>query len=161
MSGEAIWSFALGVYGAPGVPEMGIALQDEAGADVDILLWCAWAGTQGVALGAEAIAAAVAATRPWRDGVVRPLRGVRRTMKDMAVAAPPADVAALRAGVKAAELEAERLELAMLARLLPADRPPAPARDAVAANLADYLATLGIADPDRTGPLLSAALRAV
>ena len=38
------WDFSLEIYAKPGVAQACLALQDECGADVNLLLFCCWAG---------------------------------------------------------------------------------------------------------------------
>jgi uncharacterized protein (TIGR02444 family) len=114
------WAFSLDFYGRPGVAESCLALQDGEGKDVNIVLWCLWVGwSRRGRLSAEHVAHAKAAVAPWRRDVVVPLRSVRRALKGSAV--PGA--AALRNDIKAAELESERLQHAILASLAPRQKP--------------------------------------
>ncbi len=164
MSGEGLWDFSLRVYGAPGVADWCLLLQDRHGADVNLLLWCAWVGSLGILLQARDLAVAQAAATPWRDAVVRPLRSVRLALKGD-LGAVTADMAvALRTRVKAVELESERVQQAMLAALLDQGRiaqgaPSAPARQAVAANLTLYLQRLECPPDIAATALEEAALR--
>jgi uncharacterized protein (TIGR02444 family) len=107
------WQFSLSLYGRPGVPPSCLVLQDEAGVDVNVLLFCLWVGHCGGALSDAQTAAIVATVERWKQHVVVPLRGVRRELK-----APPADFAAVaevfRNRIKAVELEAERLQQEVL-----------------------------------------------
>ncbi|MBK1664938.1 TIGR02444 family protein [Rhodospirillum rubrum] len=120
MSADAddLWRFAVAVHARAGVENACLALQDEAGADVPLLLFAAWAAARrGVVLPAETLADLDSRLVPWRETVIRPLRTVRRTMKG---APPPhrdleAPAADLRARLKSVELEAERLALDALA----------------------------------------------
>lgn len=106
-----LWNFSLGVYSAPGVAEECIGLQDRFGIDVNLLLFCAWiAWSRKIKLTSEDIEALEAVVKPWHEATVKPLRAVRRYLKDIS----DGDIAALRKQVKAAELEAERMEQAML-----------------------------------------------
>jgi uncharacterized protein (TIGR02444 family) len=104
------WTFSLAVYGRPGVPPACLDLQDKSGADVNVVLFSLFLGRCGRVID-EATAGAIAATiEPWRAGVVVVLRNARRALKE-----PPADFAGpavdhLRKNVKAAELEAERIQ---------------------------------------------------
>ena len=108
---NAFWKFSLAVYASSGVPDECLAVQERYGVDVNVLLFCAWlAFARKVALAPEDIGAIGAAVGPWHEGAVKPLRKVRRNMKSV----PGADVAALRTRVKAAELDAEQYEQAML-----------------------------------------------
>ena len=132
-----LWDWSLAVYAHPGVPAACLEAQDRHGAYVNLLLWAAWLGavhghllTPGEAAGAEA------ATSAWRQDVVRPLRALRRRLKFGPSPAPDPATAALREKIKAAELEAERIELARLEGLVPAPRRDAAPQHALAANLA-------------------------
>jgi len=113
------WQFSLAVHGAPGVDAECLALQDTHGIDVDVLLFCAWVGTQGIVLTADNMAAIEALVRPWRDTAIAPLRAARRGIKTLPQMAD-ADVAALRKDVSALELRAEQIEHAMLYGMVPA-----------------------------------------
>ncbi|QZO01800.1 TIGR02444 family protein [Chenggangzhangella methanolivorans] len=105
-----------------------LALQDEHGQDVNVVLFAAWAGAElGRRLGAEDVARARGHVAEWRDAVVAPLRAVRRAMKRLS--SPPPGHEELRSAVKAVELQSELLQLAMLdgfAQTLGAPAPPGP-----------------------------------
>ena len=127
--------FAVATYGGDGVQAACLTLQDAHGLDVNVVLFAGWAGAvAGRALGPQDVAAASEAVRRWREEVVRPLRSVRRALKSME---PLADArAALRARVKAAELEAELLQLDALEGLAAElGRPSAPCAALVDSNL--------------------------
>ncbi len=143
------WEFSLATYGRDGVADACIALQEAHGADVNILLFCAWAGCNGVRLGRPQIEAACEAVREWHEEIVRPLRSVRRRLKSPVDGAPPGELQpALRARVQKTEIDAEHIEqlrLAALADALEAGAPGAAAPDGAAAraNMAIYLSVLG------------------
>ena len=81
-SGQAVWEFSLRIYAEPGVQEECLALQERLRLDVNLLLFCAYAGAKrGIALSQQDIADMVALTAGWQDSVVRSLRAVRSTMK--------------------------------------------------------------------------------
>ena len=139
------WRFSLRVYRASGVQHACLALQDECGADVNLLLLCGWVGIHGRTLDRRRLRQAMARVGAWQAEVVAPIRAARRAIK----LAPPAATElapTLRKRVLALELELECIEQQLLAEL--AARWPAPARRtapraAVEANLARYLALLG------------------
>jgi uncharacterized protein (TIGR02444 family) len=134
--GDEFWRFTLAYYARPGVSEACIALQDEHGFDVNLVLFCLWVGWSGRGrLSDAALADAETAARPWRTGVVVPLRSVRRVLKGSPV--PGAE--ALRERVKAAELEGERLQHGILAALAPARGPGRDQIGDAAANLGAYI----------------------
>lgn len=102
------WSFSIKVYAAPGVAAECLRLQDAAGADVNILLFCAWLGWERrIALTRPDIDAIAAKAGTWQASVVAPLRAVRRFAKSAASEAFHRQAAAL-------ELEAERHEQDLL-----------------------------------------------
>lgn len=134
------WRFSLALYAAPGVQPACLTLQDRHGVDVNLALFCAWAGAaRGVVLAVEEIAEADALVAPWRDALVAPLRAMRRAVKAMPALADPA-VAAFRRHVAATELEAERIGQAMLFRWAEARWPAARGGDRAAAALANLRA---------------------
>ena len=154
------WSFSLKVYGAPGVAAACLELQERLGLDVNLLLFAAYLGAaEGVTLQADDVAAAAGVVGVWHAETVRALRAVRSALKPAsgdpqnALRGP---TAALRNQVKAAELEAERIEQAMLWRWWQAQhgtRQRGEARAALAANLSKLLAHYG-APPDADAPAL-------
>ena len=104
------WRFSLAVYSRAGVAEECLALQEKAGADVNVLLFCAWTGTQAIVLSRDDIEQALRLVVAWQDNVVRPLRGVRQSMK----ALEHHESESFSARVKSIEIEAEQIEQAIL-----------------------------------------------
>jgi uncharacterized protein (TIGR02444 family) len=148
------WDFSIAVYGTDAVADECLALQDQFGLDVNLLLLCAFVGArQRVALTADDIASARAEVEPWHKGIVSTLRAARRALKPIGLLDTDTGKAAaeLRARVKSAELESERIEQAMIeqwaaSRL--ASRPRGAPNTAVPANLQTLLAAYGIG-PER------------
>jgi uncharacterized protein (TIGR02444 family) len=115
---NAFWRFSLDVYAAPGVAAECLALQATHDVDVNLLLFCAWAGAERRwRLAPADIYRLSEAVRAWQETVVKPLRSVRRALKTH----EQQNVAAhdLRKRIAADELEAERIEQAMLFALTP------------------------------------------
>lgn len=111
------WDFSLAVYGGPGVADACIALQDEFGVDVNILLYLSFRAANGVRLSAADVAWLDQNVVDWRSQIVGPLRHVRRHLKQM-VAMDAFDGAGdLREQIKTVELESERLQQQALDRL--------------------------------------------
>lgn len=157
-----LWAFSLKVYGGDGVADECLDLQERLKLDVNLLLFAAFAGAvEGVQLDPPDIAGANAAIAGWHDEIVRSLRAARRALKPAGsdtgnpLRGPSA---ALRAQVKAAELEAEKIEQAMLWQWSRAQLPgrPRSGRDqALAANLRGVLEFYGAtAGADKTAPRL-------
>ncbi len=128
-----LWDWASKAYGAPGVAEACLHLQDDADQNVPLLLWAAWLAKTGRQPDAETVEAACDTARAWADTTIQPLRAIRRTLK-----APIPDMGDLareliRDRVKALELEAEKHLLATLELLAPpSEGPPRPAIEGLA-----------------------------
>ena len=131
------WQFSGSVYARRGVAEACLALQERHHLDVNLLLFCAWAGSNGRRLDGGDIGLLRSAARPWHDQVVAPLRAARRWLK-LQTSLPESLGEAFREEVKALELQAEMLEQLMLYQELeiaPGEGTP----EDVAANLWLYL----------------------
>jgi len=153
---NAFWKFSRAVYAAPGVADESLTMQESHCVDVNVLLFCAWlAVARKVALTTDDVKAIGRLADEWHERAVKPLRGVRRYMKNVS----GSDVAALRTGVKGAELEAEQIEQAMLFAHAERHWPRAGQAVLPAAlwtNLEIYLRTQGYAGPGGEGlPLRS------
>lgn len=149
------WDFSLAFYGAPGVAEACLALQDrsgmDGGADVNLLLFCCWAGRAGHRLTAAELERLLGASADWQGEVVRPLRAARRWLK---AEGGPAE-GALRERIKALELEAERIEQDRLYQALPLG-PADPSAAQTAENLRLYLDRLGVSAGEEVATLAAA-----
>jgi uncharacterized protein (TIGR02444 family) len=131
------WRFSLAVYGRAGVADECLALQDAIGADVNLLLFCAWAGVRTIVLSRDDIEQAMRLVVAWQDNVVRPLRGVRQNMKALESEATEG----FRARVKSLEIEAEQIEQAILfAHSSRLQSTQGNIRDAVTRNVQAYIA---------------------
>lgn len=104
------WRFSLSFYRQPGVSDACIALQDEYGVDVNLLLFLLWLADEGRLLSADEIKALDAKVRDWRNLTIIPIRSTRRKLKGARTVIDPAQQEAFRTRVKALELEAERLQ---------------------------------------------------
>lgn len=129
-----LWDWAVRAYRADGVAEACLHLQDAAGQNVPLLLWAAWTARTGRNLDADAMEAACDIARAWQETAIAPLRDVRRSLKGRNPDLEDADREAVRAQVKAVELEAERRLLAALEALTP--KPEGAPRPALAALIA-------------------------
>lgn len=145
-SERAFWEFSLFVYGREAVHDLCLALQDEHGFDVNLLLFCLWiADVQQKSLDRASIDRLRAATAPWMDDVVIPLRTIRRRLKQFhADQVSAAEAEGCRRIIKDAELEGERIEQLILVRALDlaaAQRFGSP-REAAEASFAAYAEAL-------------------
>jgi uncharacterized protein (TIGR02444 family) len=132
---RSVWPDMVALYGHPGIGDLCLGLQADFDADVPLLLTLVLADEAGEGLDDGAFEHLRAAASTWRALAVVPLRQLRIRLKD-GIASP--DEEAFRRAVKAAELEAERLEIL---RILDVFEPnPGPSGDLSAR----YLAALGV-----------------
>jgi uncharacterized protein (TIGR02444 family) len=104
------WRFSLHFYRQPGVSEACIALQDDCGVDVNLLLFLFWLADDGQLLSADEVKRLDDQVRDWRNLTIIPIREVRRRLKGAPTLVEPGTQEVLRTKVKAIELEAERLQ---------------------------------------------------
>ncbi|WP_296346324.1 TIGR02444 family protein [Reyranella sp.] len=164
------WNFSLELYGAEGVAEACLDLQDRRGCDVNVLLFCCWLAASGrPTLSADRLRAILKASDAWQADVVKPLRAIRRKLKDGSWAgALPETVEAVRRRVADAELaaeHAEQLELASLHmpladRAIHRDEPPEKRMRAAVGNLGVYAVCLGVVPDEKDRVAVATLMRA-
>jgi uncharacterized protein (TIGR02444 family) len=144
-SDSPFWRFSLTFYRQAGVGDACIALQDDCGVDVNLMLFLLWLAACGRQLSPENVKELDESVRTWRDLTIIPIREVRRELKAAPTLVDAGKQEAFRTRIKAVELEAERLQQEALyarARSAPAGSEARPAA-AARANLAAYERMLG------------------
>jgi uncharacterized protein (TIGR02444 family) len=162
--GSPFWRFSLRFYRQPKVADACIALQEERGVDVNLLLFLLWQATRKRAFAPADVEDLEGRIGAWRDMTVIPLRTLRRALK-----APPPLVAGataerFRTKVKAVELEAERLQqeaMYELANASPLGRQLSSPEEAARANVTAYEAICSGTFPKPAIETLLAALAAL
>jgi len=159
------WEFSVHTYGLSGVSDACLTLQNRYGADVNMLLYCCWAGRVFGKLDDESFQRASRFSRSWASNVVSPMRSVRTWMKLDSIerkSVPPSMHAELRNKVKSIELEAEKLQQRVLESSLP-KIPDGQVRnqpDCAAANLRRYCQSEAIPVETPSAELLAIILTA-
>jgi uncharacterized protein (TIGR02444 family) len=125
VTNAALWPYALDVYARPGVEALLLELQDTYGQCVPYVLWGLWMAAAGRPFEPRTAAACAELARAWQDAAVAPLRRLRRDLKSAQKAKTQRVSERIRTGVKALELEAERMLLQMLDEASPASGGPA------------------------------------
>lgn len=110
-----LWRFAIRVYGSEGVAQDCLTLQETYGVDVPVVLCALWMATRGIALQPDDMVRLAGSVEAWHTDVVKALRAVRQRLKEGPFPAPNERTEAVRTAVKTAELDSERIELAILA----------------------------------------------
>lgn len=114
------WNFSLEVYGAADVAPACLALQERYAIDVNFLLLCLWLGRAGYdAVETEEIARLHGTIDAWHTEVVRPLRTLRKRLKEPIATEDRALALSLRQRIQNIEIDAEHIEQLMLGAALP------------------------------------------
>jgi uncharacterized protein (TIGR02444 family) len=110
-----LWRFAVDFYARDRTAAACLALQEELGVDICLLLFGIWAGVvRGINLSEDDVERARGLVALWQNEIVRPLRHMRQRLKTGPSPAPIAISGALRRKIKTLELQSERIELAWL-----------------------------------------------
>ena len=140
------WRFSLRLYRRAGVPAACLDLQDRAGWDVNLLLFALWAGSDcGARPDLAELDRIDGVITSWRADVVRPLRQIRRRVRD--------DDDGLYARLKADELQAEKIQQSRMyeaSGLSPQSLGADAALAAAAGNLDALLERNGVTEADRS-----------
>lgn len=157
------WRFSLYFYRQSGVSDACIALQDDCGVDVNLLLFLFWLAADGRRLSADEVKKLDEKVRDWRNFTIIPIRAARRQLKGAPTLVDPIKQEAFRTTVKAVELEAERLQqeaLYAFTQSAPLGTPAAPPA-AARANVAAYERVLGLSLPKKSVDVLIGAFEAI
>jgi uncharacterized protein (TIGR02444 family) len=143
------WRFSLHFYRHAGVSDACIALQDDCGVDVNLLLFLFWLAAGRQALSTAEVKKLDDRVRSWRELTIIPIRDARRRLKGAATLVDANKQEAFRNKVKAVELDAERLQQEALYAVTQSGplgnkaAPPAAARG----NVAAYESVIGTSFP--------------
>jgi uncharacterized protein (TIGR02444 family) len=150
------WRFSLHFYRQTGVSDACIALQDDCGVDVNLLLFLFWLASDGRLLAADEVKRLDERVRSWRELTIIPIRDTRRKLKGAATLLDPGKQEAFRNKVKAVELDAEKLQQEALyefTRSGPLGKEALP-KEAARSNVAAYERTIGTEFPKKAVEVL-------
>ena len=150
LNADDFWEFSLALYCREAVASACLSLQDRRGADVNLILAICWLARSGYTANDAAIEAGLAATGPWSDAILRPLRAVRRRLGAEFPDVAANDRQSIKHGLLSVELEAERVSQQKIVGALAEHMDglsTEPARGLAAIGLELYLARL-VAEPD-------------
>ena len=114
---QKFWDFSVELYGRPGVAEACLELQDSHGMDVNLLLYCFWYGDSFGSFDKLLLEELVKFSITWKQGIVQPLRTIRRWMKNQTQLVSENQAAqfqSLRERIESEELSAEKIQQEML-----------------------------------------------
>lgn len=111
----SFWTFSLSVYDNSAVQRECLDLQDRHAIDVNLLLFCAYAGAvHGAVLSPADLRRAGEVVHDWHAQVVNNLRAARRALRSFSRSPSQVGFDSFYDSLKERELEAERLEQTML-----------------------------------------------
>lgn len=162
----SFWTWSTSAYEQQGVAECLLRLQDKLNLNVNVVLWCVWCAMRCNDLPEAGIRRALTSIEAIDAQVTRPLRGIRRKLRDLEAESDVLAVQALRQLVKSAELQSEAIQQATLEKLAPPSDSVVSDRDALIGrarrNLAIYARIAGAANlPGFSVSLLEAAIKAI
>jgi uncharacterized protein (TIGR02444 family) len=158
----SFWKFSLEFYSDPSVAGICLDLQDRHSSDVNVLLFVLWCASRNRRLSRSELERVVASVSGWQNEVVRPLRGVRRILKQFALDLVLEPVVNLREAVKKQELEAERVQQSLMeAKFGEIGLPALDRATTASSNLELYATFVGQAFPTTHTVALVARLRAI
>lgn len=140
MTADRLWQYALTAYGRPGVRRSCLALQDEAGVNVCLVLTAAWLASLGRCCDDETLDRLLDVAESW-ESVLRPLRQARRALRSRSEM--------LYARARQLELAVERQLLAALAQRISESQLPAMAPSRALADNLQRLAAHCESTPDQ------------
>ena len=109
------WDFSINFYGRDGVEERLLLLQEKLHVDVNLVLYCYWAGYIGAPYLTESdVNNVLVLIKSWQKNIVQPLRVLRSNLKDNSIIRQNIWSGEIRKKIKIAELDAERLEQLIL-----------------------------------------------
>ena len=117
---ESFWDFSIRTYGNEQVPQACLALQNDHGVDVNVLLYCCWYGITRGSQDIDSFNEILSFSESWAENVVKPLRGVRSWMKSTGCVdsrVPTEACMSYREKVKGTELAAEKMQQEVLSSL--------------------------------------------
>jgi len=148
---ESFWDFSVRTYRTSGVSEACLSLQNDQGADVNMLLYCCWVGAAVGPFDDDLFSRASEYSARWAENVVIPLREARTWMKHTGCdsdAVPTASCMELREEIKTVEFAAEKMQQEVLESFVSIDRDraekPGNLIEDVTANLTRYLESMDI-----------------
>ena len=166
---ESFWDFSARTYGTNGVPEACLSLQNDHGADVNMVLYCCWIGVHFGNFDDQLFELACRFSETWAENIVRKLRSARMWMKHTGCLnndVPFDSCMRLRKKIKGIELDAEKAQQDVLASYprpedLRNSASPNERLDDAVANLTRYCAYAKVDLRDDVRDKLAIILRAV
>jgi uncharacterized protein (TIGR02444 family) len=156
------WDFAEALYSKPGLRKIFLDLQDNYGLDINLLLFCLFAGAAGYGIRPTAeLYAAADIVRLWSEEITNRLRRTRRALDKRKVKRIVPRTKPLEEAILRIELDAERIAQGLILKTAlagPAAAFPDP-KVAAKANLAIYCDYAGVTESQDIGKAMELLCR--
>ena len=160
-----LWNYSTQIWTLPEVERICIDMQNDHDINVNILLYCCWAGEKNLILSDDDMQALLDTVQPWQT-IIKPLRDSRKMMQQHLIAMPANMVDQTVANMSEMELNAEHMtQLAMEKVLKLESISPAPDQSNIECslnNIKAYIDSLeGISSISDVMPQISQLLTAI
>ncbi|MFW2374124.1 MAG: TIGR02444 family protein [Gammaproteobacteria bacterium] len=158
------WNYSIQVYQIPQVEQACLGLQNTFAADVNLLLYCCWAGENKVQLSLDNIQQLITTAQPWQN-IIQPLRDSRQLLKNEVTALDNRIAIETSNNLKEMELNAEHMSQLAIEKALDLtsmQQARAPSSHYASNNTALYLLQLdSVASLSEVSELLTQLLDAI
>lgn len=103
------WNYSSQLFQIAEVANACLEMQNSFDADVNLLLFCCWAGDNHKQLDDNNISRLIEASQPWQTAILKPLRDARKLMKNNIIAMPASLHAQTITNLGEMELNAEHM----------------------------------------------------
>ena len=159
------WNYSSQIWTLPGTEKVCLELQNKHEINVNILLYCAWAGDKKLCMNDDDLQMLLDTTQPWQT-IIKPLRDSRKMMKQSMLAMPSKMVDQTLKNINEMELNAEHMEqLALEKTLNLSSVSPCSSESSVECSLSNFVTYLSslesISSTEDLMPQLSELLNAI
>lgn len=119
------WNYSCQLFQLPDVADTCLQMQNNFDADVNLLLFCCWAGDNHRSLNETDIDNLIKASEPWQTAIIKPLREARKLMKNQIIAMPANLHTQTISNLSEMELNAEHMAQLDLEKTIDLNTPPA------------------------------------
>lgn len=109
-----LWDYVTQLYSLPEVEKTCLALQQQQGADVNVLLLACWLGNKQMRITPELLQQIQSVSQPWQENILQPMRKARLAIKEHILLVPTDQLEQTRSNMLKMELNAEHMQVLAL-----------------------------------------------
>ncbi len=111
------WNYSTQIWSLPNIESGCLELQNHHNININILLYCCWAGENNLTLNEDNIQTLLKSAKPWQD-IIEPLRKSRKVMQDSLIAIPADKRSQTVANISEMEINTEHMAQLALEKAL-------------------------------------------